>query len=142
MLNDGLTFKKSVDSLPQDWADALKEALIRRANGTLDWRGDMLLGKCLMNVARCAVCEMKLEGKLQFETRHDVEFDPNCAMWAVEVSNKVDVGKTGKEIFCYIRTGVKNRIKNYIAMKSRAKRRGDEVSLEDCDKITDIFGNT
>ena len=145
MRHDGMRDTVRKVARPEIWeyADILRDALIvRRVDGHLPFRADELLGRVLMNIGRCAVVEMTRAGQLTEATRHDPDFDANVTMFAVEVAGKCElVNRSGKEIFCYIRSGVKNRIKNLIRTGTMQKRCGEEVAFDDSGAVADFFGN-
>lgn len=109
--------------------------------GMLDGPQKDRLGLLLMNVARTAVAQMIADGKLQ--PRYDEDFDADMVMYAVQASRKAPLdSRTPQGVWCYIRTAVQNRIKNWIRHNHFVERVKSKNAQYNCSAgATDFYMN-
>ena len=122
--------------------ETLRYAIGLRRAGIIDPRTDLLLGRILQNIGRIAVSQMIKEGKLNNATKRDKEFDSDVALYAVKSCDKVDLCRTGVEIFKFIMDGVKMQIKERHRFYGRIKRKAVLCRFEEAMQATDFFYNT
>ena len=125
-----------------EWSSALRDALLLRRSGKLDYEMDAQLGTMYTNVTRWAIATMVTQGKLLRETGLDPDFFSEMLVWAITSSDKADLTKEPKEILVYIKNSVINAAKAYLRSKGRLKRKGTLVDLSEiAEQKTDLFGN-
>lgn len=127
--------------LHEEYADALKEALIARKAGTIDAATDNQLGLFLQNVSRWAIASQVKAGKLWRTVSQDEDFQADVLMHVCSKLDQLELDREPKEIIVYLKTAAQNKCRNYVRDMSRQKRQHDDVELIECDKATDIFGN-
>jgi hypothetical protein len=124
-----------------EWASALRDALVLRRSGHLDYEMDAQLGTMYTNVTRWAIATMVTQGKLLRETGLDPDFFSEMLIWAITSSDKADLTKDPEAILVYIKNSVINAAKAYLRSKGRLKRKGTLVDLSDiAEQKTDLFG--
>ena len=126
----------------KDDLETLRYAIGLRRAGIIDPRTDHLLGKILQNIGRVAASQMNTEGSINASTRNDEEFDSDVALYAVKSCDKVDLCRTGVEIFKFIMDGVKMQIKERHRFYGRIKRKAVPCRFEEAMQATDFFYNT
>ena len=125
-----------------EWASALRDALVLRRSGNLDFEMDAQLGTMYTNVTRWAIATMVTQGKLLRETGLDPDFFSEMLVWAITSSDKADLTKDPEAILVYIKNSVINAAKAYLRSKGRLKRKGTLVDLSEiAEQKTDLFGN-
>ena len=125
-----------------EWASALRDALVLRRSGHLDYEMDAQLGTMYTNVTRWAIATMVTQGKLLRETGLDQDFFSEMLIWAITSSDKADLTKDPEAILVYIKNSVINAAKAYLRSKGRLKRKGTLVDLSEiAEQKTDLFGN-
>ena len=125
-----------------EWASALRDALVLRRSGKLDYEMDAQLGTMYTNVTRWAIATMVTQGKLLRETGMDQDFFSEMLVWAITSSDKADLTKDPEAILVYIKNSVINAAKAYLRSKGRLKRKGTLVDLSEiAEQKTDLFGN-
>ena len=125
-----------------EWASALRDALVLRRSGHLDYEMDAQLGTMYTNVTRWAIATMVTQGKLLRETGLDQDFFSEMLVWAITSSDKADLTKDPEAILVYIKNSVINAAKAYLRSKGRLKRKGTLVDLSEiAEQKTDLFGN-
>ena len=125
-----------------EWASALRDALVLRRSGHLDFEMDAQLGTMYTNVTRWAIATMVTQGKLLRETGLDPDFFSEMLVWAITSSDKADLTKDPEAILVYIKNSVINAAKAYLRSKGRLKRKGTLVDLSEiAEQKTDLFGN-
>lgn len=124
-----------------EWASALRDALVLRRSGHLDYEMDAQLGTMYTNVTRWAIATMVTQGKLLRETGLDPDFFSEMLIWAITSSDKADLTKDPEAILVYIKNSVINAAKAYLRSKGRLKRKGTLVDLSEiAEQKTDLFG--
>ena len=124
-----------------EWASALRDALLLRRSGKLDFEMDAQLGTMYTNVTRWAIATMVTQGKLLRETGLDPDFFSEMLIWAITSSDKADLTKDPEAILVYIKNSVINAAKAYLRSKGRLKRKGTLVDLSEiAEQKTDLFG--
>ena len=124
-----------------EWASALRDALVLRRSGKLDYEMDAQLGTMYTNVTRWAIATMVTQGKLLRETGLDPDFFSEMLIWAITSSDKADLTKDPEAILVYIKNSVINAAKAYLRSKGRLKRKGTLVDLSEiAEQKTDLFG--
>lgn len=124
-----------------EWASALRDALVLRRSGHLDYEMDAQLGQMYTNVTRWAIATMVTQGKLLRETGLDPDFFSEMLIWAITSSDKADLTKDPEAILVYIKNSVINAAKAYLRSKGRLKRKGTLVDLSEiAEQKTDLFG--
>ena len=98
----------------EEYAPALKAAIILRRMGTIDEETDKELGRMCVKVSYWAINEMVREGKLFEEYAKDYDFVMDVAVGVISALSKVDLERTAKEILIYLkrvgRTTAKDRL--------------------------------
>ena len=124
-----------------EWASALRDALVLRRSGHIDYEMDAQLGTMYTNVTRWAIATMVTQGKLLRETGLDPDFFSEMLIWAITSSDKADLTKDPEAILVYIKNSVINAAKAYLRSKGRLKRKGTLVDLSEiAEQKTDLFG--
>lgn len=124
-----------------EWASALRDALVLRRSGHLDYEMDAQLGTMYTNVTRWAIATMVTQGKLLRETGLDPDFFSEMLVWAITSSDKADLTKDPEAILVYIKNSVINAAKAYLRSKGRLKRKGTLVDISEiAEQKTDLFG--
>lgn len=124
-----------------EWASALRDALLLRRSGHLDYEMDAQLGQMYTNVTKWAIATMVTQGKLLRETGLDPDFFSEMLVWAITSSDKADLTKDPEAILVYIKNSVINAAKAYLRSKGRLKRKGTLVDLSEiAEQKTDLFG--
>ena len=124
-----------------EWASALRDALLLRRSGHLDYEMDAQLGQMYTNVTKWAIATMVTQGKLLRETGLDPDFFSEMLIWAITSSDKADLTKDPEAILVYIKNSVINAAKAYLRSKGRLKRKGTLVDLSEiAEQKTNLFG--
>ena len=124
-----------------EWASALRDALLLRRSGHLDYEMDAQLGQMYTNVTKWAIATMVTQGKLLRETGLDPDFFSEMLVWAITSSDKADLTKDPEAILVYIKNSVINAAKAYLRSKGRLKRKGTLVDISEiAEQKTNLFG--
>ena len=127
----------------RDYAPALKEAIRRRREHTLDFESEAQLGRMCINIAMWAMTSAYNKGKLWTELAFSQDFRADIVLGVVSGLDKVDIEREPKEVLIYLfnvgRTTINDRIKNM----SAKKRTADIVPIDDVPNIeTDFYSIT
>lgn len=123
----------------EEYAPALKAAIILRRMGTIDEETDKELGRMCVKVSYWAINEMVREGKLFEEYAKDYDFVMDVAVGVISALSKVDLERTAKEILIYLKRVGRTTAKDRLASMTCKKRTGQVVSIEGMQIKTDFY---
>ena len=123
----------------EEYAPALKAAIILRRMGTIDEETDKELGRMCVKVSYWAINEMVREGKLFEEYAKDYDFVMDVAVGVVSALVKVDLERTAKEILIYLKRVGRTTAKDRLASMTCKKRTGQVVNIEGINIKTDFY---
>ena len=129
------------NKLGEDYAEALKEALVLRRAGNLDIAIDDMLGHILYSISQWAIAEAVRAGKLWRTFSQDVDFQSEVLLAVVNYSNKVDLSRRPKEVLVYLKKCGRSAIRDQIMKANALKRQHEDVALEGAVIETDFYGN-
>lgn len=123
----------------EEYAPALKAAIVLRRMGTIDEETDKELGRMCVKVSYWAINEMVHEGKLFEEYAKDYDFVMDVAVGVISALNKVDLERTAKEILIYLKRVGRTTAKDRLASMTCKKRTGQVVNIESLPITTDFY---
>ena len=123
----------------EEYAPALKAAIISRRMGTIDEETDKELGRMCVKVSYWAINEMVREGKLFEEYAKDYDFVMDVAVGVISALCKVDLERTAKEILIYLKRVGRTTAKDRLASMTCKKRTGQVVNIEGMQIKTDFY---
>lgn len=123
----------------EEYAPALKAAIILRRMGTIDEETDKELGRMCVKVSYWAINEMVREGKLFEEYAKDYDFVMDVAVGVIYALSKVDLERTAKEILIYLKRVGRTTAKDRLASMTCKKRTGQVVNIEGMQIKTDFY---
>ena len=123
----------------EEYAPALKAAIILRRMGTIDEETDKELGRMCVKVSYWAINEMVREGKLFEEYAKDYDFVMDVAVGVISALSKVDLERTAKEILIYLKRVGRTTAKDRLASMTCKKRTGQVVNIEGLQIKTDFY---
>lgn len=123
----------------EEYAPALKAAIILRRMGTIDEETDKELGRMCVKVSYWAINEMVREGKLFEEYAKDYDFVMDVAVGVISALSKVDLERTAKEILIYLKRVGRTTAKDRLASMTCKKRTGQVVNIENMQIKTDFY---
>lgn len=123
----------------EEYAPALKEAIVLRRMGTIDEETDKELGRMCVKVSYWAINEMVREGKLFEEYAKDYDFVMDVAVGVISALSKVDLERTAKEILIYLKRVGRTTAKDRLASMTCKKRTGQVVNIENMQIKTDFY---
>jgi len=129
------------NKLGNDYADALKEALILKRADTIDAAVDEMLGHLLYSISQWAIAEAVRAGQLWRTFSQDVDFQSEVLLAVVNYSNKVDLSRRPKEVLVYLKKCGRSAIRDQIMKANALKRQHEDVDLEGAVIETDFYGN-
>lgn len=127
--------------LGDDYADALKEALIMKRADNIDAAVDEMLGHLLYSISQWSIAEAVRAGKLWRTFSQDVDFQSEVLLAVVNYSNKVDLTRRPKEVLVYLKKCGRSAIRDQIMKANALKRQHEDVDLEGAVIETDFYGN-
>jgi len=127
--------------LGDDYADALKEALIMKRADNIDAAVDDMLGHLLYSISQWSIAEAVRAGKLWRTFSQDVDFQSEVLLAVVNYSNKVDLSRRPKEVLVYLKKCGRSAIRDQIMKANALKRQHEDVDLEGAVIETDFYGN-
>lgn len=127
--------------LGDDYADALKEALIMKRADNIDAAVDEMLGHLLYSISQWSIAEAVRAGKLWRTFSQDVDFQSEVLLAVVNYSNKVDLTRRPKEVLVYLKKCGRSAIRDQIMKANALKRQHEDVALEGAIIETDFYGN-
>lgn len=136
--------RENVKNLRNDYAEALKQAIAMRRDGTIDWRTDRLLGDCLYSVAQWVISDSIAKGKLYREQGADPDFNSHVLLCIVSAVDKVDLSRTAREIIVYLKNaGRTDGVSHYTRALQAQCRSAETVAYDEaaCSMSRDFFGN-
>lgn len=125
----------------EDYAEALKEALVLRRAGNIDAAVDDMLGHLLYSISQWSIAEAVRAGKLWRTFSQDVDFQSEVLLAVVNYSNKVDLTRRPKEVLVYLKKCGRSAIRDQIMKANALKRQHEDVDLEGAVIETDFYGN-
>ena len=123
----------------EEYAPALKAAIVLRRMGTIDEETDKELGRMCVKVSYWAINEMVREGKLFDEYAKDYDFVMDVAVGVISALGKVDLERTAKEIIIYLKRVGRTTAKDRLASMTCKKRTGQVVNIEGINIKTDFY---
>ena len=123
----------------EEYAPALKAAIVLRRMGTIDEETDKELGRMCVKVSYWAINEMVREGKLFEEYAKDYDFVMDVAVGVISALSKVDLERTAKEILIYLKRVGRTTAKDRLASMTCKKRTGQVVNIEGMQIKTDFY---
>jgi hypothetical protein len=129
------------NKLGEDYAEALKEALVLRRAGNIDAAIDDMLGHILYSISQWSIAEAVRAGKLWRTFSQDVDFQSEVLLAVVNYSNKVDLSRRPKEVLVYLKKCGRSAIRDQIMKANALKRQHEDVDLEGAVIETDFYGN-
>lgn len=123
----------------EEYAPALKAAIILRRMRTIDEETDKELGRMCVKVSYWAINEMVREGKLFEEYAKDYDFVMDVAVGVISALGKVDLERTAKEILIYLKRVGRTTAKDRLASMTCKKRTGQVVNIENMQIKTDFY---
>lgn len=128
------------NKLGEDYADALKEALVLRRAGDIDPAIDTLLGHILYSISQWSIAEAVRNGQLWRTFSQDVDFQSEVLLAVVNYSNKVDLSRRPKELLIYLKKCGRSAIRDQIMKANALKRQHEDVELDGAVIQTDFYG--
>lgn len=129
------------NKLGEDYAEALKEALVLRRAGNIDAAIDDMLGHILYSISQWSIAEAVRAGKLWRTFSQDVDFQSEVLLAVVNYSNKVDLTRRPKEVLVYLKKCGRSAIRDQIMKANALKRQHSDVDLAGAVVETDFYGN-
>lgn len=123
-----------------EYAEALKEAITMRRNGTITPAVDDQLGLMAYSISRWVICDALRKNKLMHETARDEDFRSQVLLGIIERLDRVDISREPKEIIKYLYMVGRSAIKGYIETNSRQKRQHEDVPVESVVLEADFYG--
>lgn len=124
-----------------DYAEALKEALILKRSGEIPPAIDNELGHLLYSVSQWAIAEAVKAGKLWRTLSQDPDFQSDVLCNVVSHCNTVDLDRKPKEILIYLKRVGRSAIRDKIIYNNRHKRQGELIGLDGVIQESDFYGN-
>lgn len=128
------------NKLGDEYAEALKEALILKRSGNILPAIDNELGHILYSVSQWAIAEAVKAGKLWRTFSQDPDFQSDVLCNVISHSNTVDLNREPKEILIYLKRVGRSAIRDKIIYANRHKRQGELVGLEGVIMEADFYG--
>lgn len=129
-----------INKLGEDYADALKEALILKRSNQIQPLIDNELGHLLYSVSQWAIAEAVKAGKLWRNLSQDPDFQSDVLCSIVAHSNTVDLNRRPKEILIYLKKVGRSAIRDKLIYSNRQKRQGEVVALDGFVMEADFYG--
>lgn len=129
------------NKLGEDYAEALKEALVLRRAGSIDRAVDDMLGHILYSISQWAIAEAVRAGKLWRTFSQDVDFQSEVLLAVVNYANKVDLERRPREILVYLKKCGRSAIRDQIMKANALKRQHESTELDGAVIRTDFYGN-
>jgi len=129
------------NKLGEDYAEALKEALVMRRAGQIDAAVDEMLGHLLYSISQWSIAEAVRAGKLWRTFSQDVDFQSDVLLAVVNYSNKVCLERRPREILVYLKKCGRSAIRDQIMKANALKRQHSDVELDGAVIQTDFYGN-
>lgn len=129
------------NKLGEDYAEALKEALVLKRADTIDAAVDEMLGHLLYSISQWAIAEAVRAGQLWRTFSQDVDFQSEVLLAVVNYSNKVDLSRRPKEVLIYLKKCGRSAIRDQIMKANALKRQHSDVELDGAVIQTDFYGN-
>lgn len=126
----------------EEYATALKEALIMRRNGTIDRETDGQLGLFAYNIAQWAIASSVQKGQLWVSFSQDTDFQSDVLLKVVEYLDKVNLDREPKEIIVYLYRVARSAIRDLVDKANAGKRQHEECDVDGITLTTDFYGRT
>lgn len=125
-----------------EYATALKEALVMRRSGTIDPATEDALGTFMYNIAAWGIADRVKQGKLPEEYRADPDVRGEVLAMIMPKFDLVDLGRSPKEIICYLSRCASTAAKDLRKKETRKKRQHEEVDIEGVVVVSDFYGRS
>lgn len=124
----------------QEYAGALKQALLQRRAGTITPAMEEDLGNMCNSIAQWAISKAVTSGKLWRTFSQDLDFQGEIIMEVVEYCDKVDLSREPKEILVYLNRVARSAIRDQIHKANALKRQHEEVDMQGMIPTSDFYG--
>lgn len=128
------------NKIGEEYAEALKDALKMKRDGTIPPAIDTELGHLLYSVTQWALSEAVTAGQLWRTFSQDDDFQSDVLCAVVNYSNKVDLERNPKEILIYLKKIGRSAIRDKLKYLNRGKRQREETGLDGVVIETDFYG--
>lgn len=123
-----------------EYADALKEALVKRSSGQIGRSEDDVLGIFLYNISRWGVSDCIRSKLLPAERMGDTDLIGEVLVALLSKLPKADLTKTPKEIIVYLFRVARSAARDIRAKETAIKRQHEDVDLESAVLTSDFYG--
>lgn len=123
-----------------EYADALKEALVKRSAGQIGRSEDDVLGIFLYNISRWGVSDCIKSKLLPVERMGDTDLIGEVLVALLSKLPKADLTKTPKEIIVYLFRVARSAARDIRAKETAIKRQHEDVDLESAVLTSDFYG--
>lgn len=123
-----------------EYADALKEALVKRSAGQIGKAEDDVLGIFLYNISRWGVSDCIKHKLLPAERMGDTDLIGDVLVSLLSKLPKADLTKTPKEIIVYLFRVARSAARDIRAKETAIKRKHEDVDLDSAVLTSDFYG--
>lgn len=123
-----------------EYADALKEALVKRSSGQIGRAEDDVLGIFLYNISRWGVSDCIKSKLLPAERMGDTDLIGEVLVALLSKLPKADLTKTPKEIIVYLFRVARSAARDIRAKETAIKRQHEDVELSSAVLTSDFYG--
>lgn len=134
--------KELANRRSDEYAQALKEALVIRRTGSLSHDLDDMLGVIAVSITKWSLLDKVKSGSMTTAQLDDYDFFSTCVCSVVTYYDKVDLSRRPKEILIYLKRVAASAARDQILKENTAKRKHDECDAEGIIQTADIFGNS
>lgn len=123
-----------------EYADALKEAIIKRRGGEADAVIDTLLGNLAYSITRWGLAELVQRRKLFPPLSNDPDFQSQCMLMVVTYFDKIKLEMDPKAMLVYFKRVAQSAARDQLLAMNCNKRKHEDVMLDDVTLTTDFYG--
>lgn len=123
-----------------EYAEALKESLVKRSAGTITQPEDDALGVFLYNISRWGIADCVKSRLVEPSRMGDADFVSDVLARLVEKLPKADLGKNPKEIVVYLFRVARSAARDLRQKENAIKRQHEDVELETAVLTSDFYG--
>lgn len=124
----------------EEYAEALKSALIMRRERTIDRDTDNQLGLFAFNIAQWAIAQSVVKGQLWRSFSGDPDFNSDVLCAVVSYFDRVNLDREPKEIIVYLYRVARSAIRDLVKKATAGKRQHEECEIESATVATDFYG--
>lgn len=128
-------------NLGADYADALKEALALRREGTASRAVDDQIGIMAHSIAQWSISVALSQRKLWKELAHDPDFQSEVLLGILRKLDTVSLDREPKEIVKYLYMVGRSAIKDKLHYNGASKRSGITVPLDGITRTANFYGD-